>query len=66
MRMMNKNAATLKPRNQLPVKYAVMLEAPGGVQKSPDETRSESVKQRRKQGRKQGRKRGVSGGDGPK
>ena len=61
--MMNKNAATLKPRNQLPVKYA---EAPGGVQKSPDETRSESVKQRRKQGRKQGRKRGVSGGDGPK
>ena len=28
MRMMNKNAATLKPRNQLPVKYAVMLKRP--------------------------------------
>ena len=66
MRMMNKNTAILKPRNQLPVKYAVMLKRPVDVQKSPDETRSEPVKQRRKQGRKQGRKRGVSGGDGPK
>ena len=66
MRMMNKNAATLKPRNQLPVKYAVMLKRPVAFKRSPDETRSESVKQRRKQGRKQGRKRGVSGGDGPK
>lgn len=28
MRMMNKNTATLKPRNQLPVKYAVMLKRP--------------------------------------
>ena len=49
-----------------PGKVRGHAEAPGGVQKSPDETRSESVKQRRKQGRKQGRKRGVSGGDGPK
>ena len=49
-----------------PGKVRGHAEAPGGVQKSPDETRSEPVKQRRKQGRKQGRKRGVSGGDGPK
>lgn len=49
-----------------PGKVCGHAEAPGGVQKSPDETRSEPVKQRRKQGRKQGRKRGVSGGDGPK
>ena len=45
-----------------PGKVRGHAEAPGGVQKSPDETRSEPVKQRRKQGRK----RGVSGGDGPK
>lgn len=49
-----------------PGKVRGHAEAPGGVQKSPDETRSEPVKQRRKQGRKQGRKRGISGGDGPK
>ena len=33
MRMMNKNAATLKPRNQLPGKVRGHAEAPGGVQK---------------------------------
>ena len=36
-----------------PGKVRGHAEAPGGVQKSPDETRSEPVKQRRKQGGKQ-------------
>ena len=59
MRMMNKNNSHPETKKPAPGKVRGHAEAPGGVQKSPDETRSEPVKQRRKQGRKQGRKRGV-------